>query len=163
MGNDYRDDPALWYASAHGSTNIVKFLMDDCFATASYRKNPNIYSSTPLEEASQWGHVSTVQVLLGRSGSDPRSRAGQKARTQAEQSGHCEIVRLLDAWKERMELIEAGSFPLGLLPLLMSRKADMAHRILCSHADGLCCHRHGIKNKDCASRKATNAATSTSN
>ena len=157
--NDYRVDPALWYASAHGSTTIVKFLMDDCFAKASYRKNPNVYSSTPLEEASQWGHTSTAKVLLGRSGSDPRSRAGQKARAQAERSGHCEVVLLLDVWKERMELIEKGSFPLGLLPLLLSRRADTAHRILCNHADGLCCHRHFINHKRiCASRKATNAA-----
>lgn len=137
--NHYRVDPALWYASAHGSANIVRFLMDECRATASYRKDPTVYSSTPLEEASQWGHDSTVKVLLGRSGSDPRAKSGQKARTQAERSGHVKVVQLLDVWKERMNTIENSSFPLGLLPLLLSRKADSAHRILCNHADGLIC------------------------
>lgn len=140
--NHYRVDPAVWYASAHGSASIVRFLMDECFATASYRKDPTVYSSTPLEEASQWGHAATVKVLLERSGSDPRTRFGQKARTQAERSGHAKVVELLDVWKARMNKIETSSFPLGILPLLLSRKAESAHRILCNHADGLICY-HG--------------------
>jgi ankyrin repeat protein len=142
--NDYRVDPALWYASAHGSATIVRFLMDECGARASYRKDPAIYSSTPLEEASQWGHVSTVKALLERSGSDPRTSSGQKARTQAERSGHSEVVELLDVWRDRLDCIEDSSttFPLGFLPLLLSRSNDSAHRILCNHAGSLFCCRN---------------------
>ena len=146
--NHYRVDPALWYASAHGSASIVKFLMDECRATASYRKDPTVYSSTPLEEASQWGHAATVKVLLERSGSDSRTRAGQKARTQAERSGHAKVVELLDVWRDRMDKIEASTFPLGLLPRLLSRKAESAHRILCNHADGLICYHHGRRSNN---------------
>jgi ankyrin repeat protein len=139
--NDYMVDPALWYASAHGNSDVVRFLMDYCGARASYRKDPVIYSSTPLEEASQWGHVSTVKVLLERSGSDPRTRSGQKARTQAERSGHSKVVDLLDVWRDRLDVIENSctKFPLGLLPLLLSRSNDSAHRILCNHAGSLFC------------------------
>lgn len=137
--NNYKVDPALWYASAHGSTGIVKFLMDDCGAIASYRKNPTVYSSTPLEEASQWGHVSTVKALLERSGSDPRSRSGQKARSMANRSGYHNVVKLLDEWKDRYDRIETSSFALGLLPQLLSKKQDCAHRLLCNHAGGIVC------------------------
>jgi len=146
--NHYRVDPALWYASAHGSASIVKFLMDECRATASYRKDPTVYSSTPLEEASQWGHAATVKVLLERSGSDPRTREGQKARTQAERSGHAKVVELLDVWRHRMDKIETSSFSLGLLPRLLSRKAESAHRILCNHADGLICYHWRCNNNN---------------
>ena len=140
--NDYKVDPALWYASAHGSAGIVKFLMDECGAIASYRKHPTVYSSTPLEEASQWGHVETVRALLERSGSDPRSRSGQKARSMANRSGYHKVVELLDEWRDRYESIEHSSFPLALLPRLLSKKNDCAHRLLCNHAGGIICNYH---------------------
>lgn len=135
--NDYKVDPALWYASAHGNATIVRFLMDECGARASYRKNPAVYSSTPLEEASQWGHASTVSVLLERLGSDPRTPSGQKARVQAERSGHSKVVELLDGWRNHSETIEAASFSMGILPLVLSKRPNSVHRILCNHAGGL--------------------------
>jgi len=135
--NDYRVDPALWYASAHGNATIVKFLMDECGAKASYRKDPAVYSSTPLEEASQWGHSETVQVLLERFGSDPRTCSGQKARTQAERSGHSKVVELLDGWRHHSEQIEEASFSMGILPVVLSKRTNSVHRILCNHAGGV--------------------------
>lgn len=105
--NDYKVDPALWYASAHGNSNIVKLLMDACGARAEYRKDPTIYSSTPLEEASEWGHSSTVKVLLEREGSDPRSKTGKKARALAAGAGYVAVVTCLDAWKHRLDQLDA--------------------------------------------------------
>jgi len=138
--NHYRVDPAVWYASAHGAASIVKFLLDDCGAIVNYRTNPNVYSSTPLEEACQWNHIETCKVLLSRPGSDPRTRTAQRAKIQAERSGHQQIVELLDIWTKRLNTLEKedSCFTLSVLPKLLSRVGDSTrHKILCHHACGI--------------------------
>jgi len=162
--NDYKVDPALWYASAHGNASIVRFLMDSCGARAEYRKDPTVYSSTPLEEASEWGHSSAVEVLLEREGSDPRSPTGRKARLLAGRAGYAAVVKVLDKWKNRLNGLEScldggvdgcrrrpttggesgtdeGLSP-GLLPFVLSKTArryDLAYQILSGHVHSLCC------------------------
>ena len=139
--NHYRVDPAVWYASAHGAASIVKFLLDECGAIVNYRINPNVYSSTPLEEACQWNHVETCKVLLSRPGSDPRTRTAQRARIQAERSGHQNVVELLNLWTKRLNTLEKEDsccFSLAVLPKLLSRVGESTrHKILCHHACGI--------------------------
>eukprot|EP00532_Pseudo-nitzschia_australis_P010479 CAMPEP_0168244120 /NCGR_PEP_ID=MMETSP0140_2-20121125/24437_1 /TAXON_ID=44445 /ORGANISM="Pseudo-nitzschia australis, Strain 10249 10 AB" /LENGTH=452 /DNA_ID=CAMNT_0008179573 /DNA_START=18 /DNA_END=1373 /DNA_ORIENTATION=- len=118
--NDYKVDPPLWYASAHGNHRIVQFLMDDCGAKANYRatnnnnikKNydPNVYSSTPLMEASEWGHVAVVELLLEREGSynsmNATTATGQKARALAARAGYTRVVEWMDLWTSRLKKLE---------------------------------------------------------
>jgi len=113
--------------------------MDEGGARADYRKDPTVYSSTPLEEASQWGHASAVAVLLARPGSDPRSESGRKARIAAERAGHACVAELLDAWEDRWNDLEEASLPAGFLPLALSRSTtpETRYAILRNHAGNL--------------------------
>lgn len=157
--NDYKVDPAVWYASAHGNASIVRFLMDECGARTEYRKDPTVYSSTPLEEACEWGHDDVVQVLLEREGSDPRTVSGRKARALAARAGYHKVVERMDAWKHRLDAVEEwvnsnenddegrDSHPLAFLPSVLeqcARRSDLVYRIVSRHVINIVCCANGI-------------------
>jgi len=118
--NEYKVDPPIWYACAHGNSDIVQLLIDDYGAKVAYRKDPNIYSSTPLSEACEWGHLSVVKILLERDNNgtslsssssvpdedEARVRSLLNARELARSAGYNKVVELIDLWSLRIQNIE---------------------------------------------------------
>jgi ankyrin repeat protein len=113
--NSYKVDTALWYACGHGHTDVVRLLVD-CGALPEYRADGTIYSSTPLMEASEWGHLGVVKLLLSQDGTDPRSATGRKAARLASEPGYTSVVTEMEIWTKRLN---------GLDSMLKSRQHDI--------------------------------------
>ena len=115
--NDFKVDPPIWYASAHGNTGIVQVLIEEYNAKIHYRLLPTIYSSTPLMEACEWGHLDAVQVLLQYDDDLTSSTLAvsdndtitttttasatatvQIAKELARSAGYTAVVRCIDTW-----------------------------------------------------------------
>ena len=150
--NEYKVDPAIWYASAAGNVTITKLLLE-AGAKMDYRRDGVIYSSTPLMEAAEWGHYDVVQLLL-QEGAQVLSREGRKALLLAKASGYHEVVALLELWQRRLTAIndflkqeiacsdedDDEQCPLGLLPFVMQqtgRRPDLTYRILTTRVDAM--------------------------
>ena len=92
----------IWYASAHGNTGIVQVLIEEYNAKIHYRLLPTIYSSTPLMEACEWGHLDVVQVLLqyddDLTSTTTTTATVQIARELARSAGYTAVVRCIDTW-----------------------------------------------------------------
>ena len=150
--NDYKVDTALWYASAAGNADVVRLLIDSG-ALLEYRLEGTIYSTTPLMEACEWGHVNVVELLL-QNGAEVKSLTGRKALNLARRSGYHEVVSLMERWEKRLETVVAfldegglaeNMVSASLLPLIIAqggRRPDLTHRILRYRMDDLARRQH---------------------
>jgi hypothetical protein len=87
---------ALLLAAWGGFTDAVKFLMSDS------RVDPSAWDYAILRNAANRGHVEIVKLLLSDSRVDPSALRIYEALYCAEQSGHSEIVNLLQSYMRIM-------------------------------------------------------------
>lgn len=84
---DFNRTLCMYYACQHGHYHVVDHLLRQ-------GESPSWEDSRPLREASFYGNVNIVKLLLPLPGVDPSAR-GNEALREASRNGHVEVVRLL--------------------------------------------------------------------
>jgi hypothetical protein len=149
--NDYKVDTPIWYAAAHGNAKIVELLVQNG-AKIEYRREGTIYSSTPLMEACEWGHLEVVKTLL-EYGANPTNKTGRKALKLAKEPGYHQVVELMEQWSRRvtgLESVAENGGQASLLPLVLCKAAkrlDLMFRIVRQSGDSICYSRRRRMNE----------------
>ncbi|KKO99702.1 hypothetical protein THAR02_08180 [Trichoderma harzianum] len=116
---------ALSQTAGSGSINTMKELID----WGAFPNTQDKYRRTPLSHASEMGHTSAVQVLLGDQRVDPdiKNGAGSTPLSWAAENGHEAVVKLLIE-SGRVDINAQDTF--GNTPLALAAKYGHATVVL---------------------------------